>query len=53
MWFRKGVEPRKIWWVSADGFVLRQATTGTAPRRAVPVLPGVLGHIEPDIENAR
>ena len=46
----KVLSPEKFSGRAPTGLSLRQATIGIAPRRAVPVLPGVRGHVEPDIE---
>jgi len=49
----EGVEPRKFSRRVPTGLSLRQATIRVASWLAARVLPGVLGRVEPDIENMR
>jgi len=46
---REGIEPRKLSGRVPTVLTHRQATTGIAPRRAMRVLPGVRGPVEPDM----
>ena len=49
----KVLSPENFSWRAPTALARSQATSGTARRRVVSALPGVLGHVEPDNENAR